>query len=192
MEEQSLRDRLLNEVISASNITEATTAIKSIMTALHINQSYQDMYRISEELKVYSGKIFDIQQKHFNLPTPRKQEELQSLRTEVGFILRETIDKFTQPVTMLKNLVEESKKVVVFEAIKYIDDNPAQFDGVTKSSREVFVGGTDVYKEWVQLRAISYSTYQYLDKIISSTESFLHSLASEIRGLDSVDKVNVK
>jgi hypothetical protein len=192
MQEKSLKDKLLSEVISATNEVEATTAIKSIMEALHIGQDYQSMYRIGEELKLYSDKLFAIQTKHFHLTTPRKLPELQEIRNEVGFISREIIDKFTPPVTMLKNLVEENKKVVVYDAIQYIDNNPSEFEGVTKSSRESYVGGTPMYKEWVQLRAISYSNYQYLDKVISSTDTFLHALASEIRAGDIVEKQNAR
>lgn len=192
MQEKSLKDKLLSEVISATNEVEATIAIKSIMEALHIGQDYQSMYRIGEELKLYSDKLFAIQTKHFNLATPRKLPELQEIRNEVGFISRAIIDKFTPPVTMLKNLVEEGKKEMEYEGMKYIDDNPAMFEGVTKSTKKDYLGGTPMHKEWTNLRAISYTNYQYLDKIISSTDTFLHALASEIRAGDIVEKQNVR
>lgn len=192
MEEQSLKDKLIEEVILAETEEQAANAIKSVMSALHINKDYQAMYRLGEDLKKSAKGISELQHKHYNLPTPRDKSIVQEMRIEANFLFRDIVDNFVKPIDSLKIIVENNKKEMEFEAYKYIDDNPKDFDGVTKSNKREFLGGTPMYKEWSQLNAISHSNYAYLAKILESTKLFIDSLASDLRALDVVEKQNIR
>lgn len=191
-ETKSLRETILENIVNATTQEQALQALRSVLDALHINQDYNELYRIGEDLKVFSAKIYDIQKKHLELPTPRNHQDLQQMRATVGFYHREIVDKFVYIVTKLKILIEEGEDNMKEEAMSYMDEHPEEFEGMTKSTKRQFLGRTPQFKAWINLRAESYANYKYMDGILASIEKFLDTLASELRGLDLVEKNNVK
>jgi hypothetical protein len=183
--------QIIDSIKKANNKEQAVSVIKSIIEALDMTQEAQTLNRIHSELQVCGEEFTELEQKYKALEVPREYSEVQELRTQANFLYRKIVDEYVHTTTRLRTLYEEQKTTERNVAMKYLKNSPEHSD-VPKSSLRDYLGAAPNYKEWMVEYAMARGNYDLINKLLESIRLFTDSLASELKGLHTVNVKDVK
>lgn len=185
---------LIPLIISAKNHEEAVEVLKSTTDALHLTTSYYHLIDLKNQLDAFQSRFNQFKVDIKSLTVPKEYSDLHNIRLELNFLHMELVDDLAFEINKTKIYWEENKTAVRAEGMLELKKNEkfqSNIKATSTSALRDVVGKANIYKEYINMSAISYGNYMEFQKLVESIKLLTDSIASESKDAMHIKHKNV-
>lgn len=182
---------LIPKIISADTKEKAIEVLNDTLEALYLTTNYTELVHLKDVLNDYEKQYKEISDRYRRLESPRRFEDVHSIRVDLNFLYRDIVDELDFSINFNKIFYEKRERTVKVESMREAkgdEDLQSELKSTSISALDKIKGGTSVYQEYISLSSISYGLYQNLRDLLNSIRLMTDSLASESSYLKNIER----